>query len=143
MIKRVCDLVRTRCEKQHVLVHTKVSRRLPPILMDEERMEKAFLNFVLNALDAMPKGGKLSMNVYPHFDRDKIVITIQDTGKGIPQEDMDNIFHPFFTTKRTGIGLGLCLADQVISSHKGRLSVTSKVGEGTMITIELPIARES
>jgi signal transduction histidine kinase len=143
MIKRVCDLVRTRCEKQHVLVHTKVSRRLPPILMDEERMEKAFLNFVLNALDAMPKGGKLSMNVYPHFDRDKIVITIQDTGKGIPQEDLDNIFHPFFTTKRTGIGLGLCLADQVISSHKGRLSVTSKVGEGTMITIELPIARES
>jgi PAS domain S-box-containing protein len=143
MINKVCDLVKTRCEKQHIIVHTKISRRLPPILMDEERMEKAFLNFVLNALDAMPKGGKLTMNVYPHFDKNKVIITIQDTGKGIPQEDLENIFHPFFTTKRTGIGLGLCLADQVVSSHKGKLSVTSTVGEGAMITIELPIARES
>ena len=142
LINRVCDLVKTRCEKQHILMHTKISRRLPPILMDEERMEKAFLNFVLNALDAMPKGGKLTMNVYPHFDKNKVIITIQDTGKGIPQEDFDNIFHPFFTTKRTGIGLGLCLADQVISSHKGGLSIASKTGEGTTIKIELPIARE-
>jgi len=143
VINRVCDLVRTRCEKQHILLHKKVSRRLPPILMDEERIEKAFLNFVLNALDAMPKGGKLTTNAYPYFDKNKVIITIQDTGKGIPREDLDNIFHPFFTTKRTGIGLGLCLADQVISSHKGRLSVTSNVGEGTTVTIELPIATES
>lgn len=143
VINRVYDLVRTRCEKQHVLLHKKVSRRLPPILMDEERMEKAFLNFILNALDAMPKGGKLTTNANPYFDKNRVIISIQDTGKGIPQEDLDNIFHPFFTTKRTGIGLGLCLADQVISSHKGRLSVTSKTGKGTTITIELPIARES
>ncbi|MBA4418310.1 MAG: hypothetical protein C0392_10435 [Syntrophus sp. (in: bacteria)] len=143
VINKVCDLVKTRFEKQHILLHKKVSRRLPPILMDEERMEKAFLNFVLNALDAMPKGGKLTINAYPYFDKNKVIITIQDTGKGIPQEDLDNIFHPFFTTKRTGIGLGLCLADQVISSHKGRLSVASKTGEGTTITIDLPIARES
>ena len=143
VINRVCDLVKTRCEKQHVLLHKKASRRLPPILMDEERMEKAFLNFVLNALDAMPKGGKLTMNAYPCFDENKVIITIQDTGKGIPQEDLDNIFHPFFTTKRTGIGLGLCLADQVISSHKGKLSFVSTVGEGTTITVELPLARGS
>jgi PAS domain S-box-containing protein len=142
LINRVCDLVKTRCEKQHVLLYKKVSRRLPPILMDEERMEKAFLNFVLNALDAMPKGGKLTINAYPYFDGNKVTITIQDTGKGIPEEDFDKIFHPFFTTKRTGIGLGLCLADQVISSHKGKLSVASKAGEGTTITIELAIARE-
>lgn len=143
VINRVCNLVKTRCEKQHILLHKKISRRLPPILMDEERMEKAVLNFVLNALDAMPKSGKLTTNAYPHFDENKVIITIQDTGKGIPQEDFDKIFHPFFTTKRTGIGLGLCLADQVISSHKGKLSVDSRVGEGTTITIELPIARES
>jgi len=111
--------------------------------MDAERMEKAFLNFVLNALDAMPKGGKLTINIYPYFDKNKVIISIQDTGKGIADEDFDKIFHPFFTTKRTGIGLGLCLADQVISSHKGRLSVASKVGEGTTITIELPITREN
>ena len=141
-INRVCDLVKTRCEKQHILLHKKVSRRLPPILMDEERMDKALLNFVLNALDAMPKGGKLTINAYPYFDKNKVIITVQDTGKGIPEEDFENIFHPFFTTKRTGIGLGLCLADQVISSHKGGLSIASKTGEGTTIRIELPIARE-
>jgi len=143
VINRVCDLVKTRCEKQHILLHKKVSRRLSPILMDEERMGKAFLNFVENALDAMPKGGKLTVNAYPYFDENKIIVTIQDTGKGIPREDLDNIFHPFFTTKRTGIGLGLCLADEVISSHKGKLAVTSGVEEGTTITIELPIAREN
>lgn len=143
LISSVCDLVKTRCEKQHILLHKKVSRRLPHILMDKERIEKALLNFILNAVEAMPKGGKIAINAYPHFDKDQVIISILDTGKGIPQEDFDNIFHPFFTTKRTGIGLGLCLADQVISSHKGRLSINSIVGEGTEITIKLPISRES
>jgi PAS domain S-box-containing protein len=143
LIKSVCNLVKTRCEKQHIHLHTKVSRRLPHILMDKERIEKALLNFILNAVEAMPKGGKLAVNAYPHFDKGQVTISILDTGKGIPQENFDKIFHPFFTTKRTGIGLGLCLADQVISSHKGRLSINSTVGEGTEITIKLPISRES
>ncbi len=142
VVNKVCDLVKTRCEKQHVLLHKKISRRLPPILMDEERMEKALLNFVLNALDAMPKGGKLAINAYPYFNKHEVVISILDTGKGIAPEHMDKIFHPFFTTKRTGIGLGLCLADQVITSHKGRLSFRSELGEGTAITVKLPISRE-
>ena len=142
LINNVCDLVKTRCEKQRVLLHKKVSRRLPHILMDKERIEKALLNFILNAVEAMPKGGKLAISAYPHFEKGQVIISILDTGKGIPQEDFDNIFHPFFTTKRTGIGLGLCLADQVINSHKGRLSINSTVGEGTEITIKLPISRE-
>ena len=141
LISSVCDLVKTRCDKQHILLHKKISRRLPHILMDKERIEKALLNFIINAVEAMPKGGKLAINAYPHFEKGQVIISILDTGKGIPQEDFDNILHPFFTTKRTGIGLGLCLADQVISSHKGMLSINSKVGEGTEITIKLPISR--
>jgi PAS domain S-box-containing protein len=143
VINSVCDLVKTRCEKQHILLHKKISRRLPPILMDRERIGKALLNFVVNAIDAMPGGGKLAISAYPHFDKSEIIINILDTGHGIPREDLENIFHPFFTTKRTGIGLGLCLADQVINSHKGRLSIDSKVGEGTAITLKLPISREA
>ncbi len=142
LINNVCDLVKTRCEKQRILLHKRASRRLPYILMDKERIEKAFLNFVLNAIEAMPKGGTLSINAYPYFDKGQVIISILDTGKGIQQEDIDKIFQPFFTTKRTGIGLGLCLADQVIGSHKGKLYVKSTVGEGTEITITLPISRE-
>jgi len=142
IINRVCDLVRIKCEKQHVLLHKKLSRRLPSILMYEELMEKAFLNIVLNALDAMPKGGKLAISTYPYFDKNEVVIRILDTGKGISKENMDNIFVPFFSTKHTGIGLGLCLADHVISSHKGKIFLNSKEEEGTMVTIKLPISKE-
>jgi len=140
VIHRVYDLIKTRCEKQHVFLHEKISKRLPLILMDEERIEKAFLNFMLNALDSMPKGGKLSITAYPYFDKDEVIINILDTGKGITQENMEKIFHPFFSTKRTGIGLGLCLAEQVISSHRGKLVVNSKAGEGTEIVVKLPIS---
>lgn len=140
LINNVCDLIKTRCEKQHILIYKKISRRLPNILMDKERMEKALLNFILNAVEAMPKSGKLAVNAYPYFEKGQVIISILDTGKGIPQEDLDKIFHPFFTTKRTGIGLGLCLADQVISSHKGRLYINSTTGKGTEITIKLPIS---
>ena len=135
VINRVCDLIRTRCEKQRVVLHKRWSKRLPEILMDEERMEKALLNFVLNGLDSMTRGGSLSINAYPDSQRQEVVVSILDTGKGISQENLEKIFHPFFTTKRDGIGLGLCLAEQVINSHKGTVTINSKTGQGTEVVI--------
>jgi|GEM_PF-1062857 PAS domain S-box-containing protein len=143
VINRVCELIKTRCEKQHVVLHKRWSKRLPAILMDEERMEKAFLNFVLNGLDAMARGGSLSINAYPDSQKQEVAVSILDTGKGISQENLEKIFHPFFTTKRDGIGLGLCLAEQVISSHKGTVTISSHPGQGTEVVLRLKVSRQA
>jgi PAS domain S-box-containing protein len=143
VINRVCELIKTRCEKQHVVLHKRWSKRLPAILMDEERMEKAFLNFVLNGLDSMTRGGSLSINAYPDSQKQEVAISILDTGKGISQENLEKIFHPFFTTKRDGIGLGLCLAEQVISSHKGTVAINSRLGQGTEVLIRLKVSKQA
>jgi hypothetical protein len=105
----------------------KWSRRLPSILLDEKRLEEAFLNFILNALDAMPGGGRLMINAHPDFEANEVVISFLDTGEGIAPENLNKMFSPFFSTKEDGVGLGLCLAHQVISYHKGRINVVGSL----------------
>jgi len=137
-IDKACALVRTKCEKQHILLHKRWSKKLPLIFCDEERLEKAFLNIILNAIDAMPNGGRLAVTAYSDSRNNDVVVSFLDTGSGIPHKDLDKIFHPFFTDKKDGIGLGLCLTQQVISYHKGDIKVKSDVGKGTEIIVRLP-----
>jgi signal transduction histidine kinase len=122
----------------------KYSRRLPRILLDEKRLEEAFLNFILNALDAMPNGGRLVINANNDFQNNEVAISFLDTGEGITSENLNKLFTPFFSTKENGVGLGLCLAHQVVSYHKGRINIESKVGQGTEVMVRLPFSeRES
>jgi len=141
VIDSACNLVKTRCSKQRVRLTKRLSRRLQRVVLDEKRLEAAFLNFILNALDAMPDGGRMVVTAHPDFRDDEVVISFSDTGSGIPQENLNRIFNPFFTTKEDGIGLGLCLAQQIISSHKGKLNIESRVDQGTEVTVRLPISR--
>ena len=97
------------------------------------------MNFISNSLDAMPKGGTLSINACRDNKTNDVKVTFEDTGSGISQEYMDKIFEPFFTTKDTGTGLGLSLAYQVIRSHSGRMDIQSKTNEGTKIIVKFPI----
>lgn len=142
VIKNACDFVKARCLKKRVILTKRWPRRFPQILLDEKAIEEAFLNFILNALDAMPNGGRLTIIAYPDFQNNEVVVIFSDTGEGISQEYLDKIFQPFFTTKKDGVGLGLCLAHQVINYHKGKLNIKSKVGQGTEIEVKLPISRE-
>ena len=142
IIEGACNLVKTRCSKQRVRLTRRLSRRLSQIPLDEKRLEEAFLNFILNALDAMPDGGRMVIAAHPDSRNNEVIVSFSDTGDGIPQENLSKIFNPFFTTKKDGIGLGLCLAQQIISYHKGKLGIKSEVGHGTEITIRLPILRE-
>ena len=142
VIDKACDLVKTRCEKLRILLHKRWSRRLPLIYFDGERMEKAFLNIILNALDAMPRGGRLSLTTYYDSLNGEVITSFSDTGDGIAQKHLDNIFTPFFTTKKEGTGLGLCLTQQVINYHKGSISLRSEIGQGTEVIVRLPISRE-
>ena len=92
-----------------------------------------------NAIDAMPEGGSLRFRAYPQHN--SVAVEVEDTGAGIPAEDLSKIFEPFFTTKEVGkgTGLGLAVCYGIITDHSGRLSVRSTPGKGTTFTILLPV----
>jgi signal transduction histidine kinase len=109
---------------------------LPEIDADADLLHKAFQNLVLNALDAMPAGGTLTLRT---FERDRnIRIEVADTGKGLTPEECSRLFTPYYTTKQQGTGLGLAIVQAVVSDHHGTISVTSDEGRGTSFKIDLP-----
>ena len=142
LINRICGQVKTRCYKQSVRLYKSCSNELPEILIAEKQLGRAFLNFILNALDAMPDGGSLTISACPVSLNNEVVVSFLDTGCGIPQENLDKVFEPFFTTKDDGVGLGLSLAHEVINFHKGKINIESKVGKGTNAVVRLPISRK-
>jgi signal transduction histidine kinase len=113
---------------------------LPPVYVDPKQIQQVFLNLILNAVQAMPDGGLLTITsaLVKEDGRDLVRIGINDTGPGIPSPILEKIFTPFFTTKAQGTGLGLAICHQLITRHNGRISVTSKDGKGTLINVELP-----
>lgn len=109
------------------------------LLIDPSLIKSAVLNLIVNALQAMPDGGKLSIGVTT--TEDQALIAIADTGIGIPEENLEKIFSPFFTTKSEGSGFGLSETHKNIQIHGGAIAVASKVGVGTTFTIFLPFGR--
>jgi signal transduction histidine kinase len=109
---------------------------LPEIDADADLLHRAFQNLVLNALDAMPAGGTLTMRTTEH--ENNIRIDVVDTGKGLTPEECSRLFTPYYTTKVQGTGLGLAIVQSVISDHHGTISVSSDEGRGTTFRIELP-----
>lgn len=107
------------------------------VFADRSQMIQVILNLVRNALQAMPKGGKLFVST-KLYDKDFVEIEIKDTGIGIPKENLARLFDPFFSTKEEGTGLGLSIVYKIIQEHNGRIEVESKIGEGTTFFIYLP-----
>jgi len=108
-------------------------------MADEAMMVRVFTNLITNAIQAMPNGG--SLTVTASQEKDRILVDLSDTGEGISQENMKKIFTPLFTTKDKGTGLGLVICKRIVEAHGGRISVRSKVREGTIFTVELPVAQ--
>jgi PAS domain S-box-containing protein len=124
--------------------------QLPKIKVDKNQMYQVFLNLFLNAIQAMPNGGELKIEVNPTISYSQdglsqnfIKIVISDTGKGIPPNIIHRIFDPFFTTKPKGIGLGLSITYQIIKKHGGTIKVESKLEKGTSFIINLPVISET
>ena len=138
IFEETLQLIRPRMEKQRVHVQ-KEFQDLPMILMDREQMKQVALNLLLNAVQAMPRGGTLMLRGRNSKDGQWITISIQDSGVGIPNEDMNKLFDPFFSTKEGGIGLGLSIAHRIIDQHHGKIEVESDPGKGTLFTIWLPV----
>ena len=124
--------------------------QLPMIKVDKTQMHQVFLNLFLNAIQAMPNGGELKIEVSPMisnslegFKQNFIKVVISDTGKGIPPHIVDKIFDPFFTTKPRGVGLGLSITYQIIKKHGGTIKVESQWERGTSFVINLPETLEN
>ena len=138
VFEETLQLLRPQIEKQQIVIQ-KGFQALPIIQMDREQMKQAILNLLLNAIQAMPGGGHLTLRGQNSKDGQWIHILIKDSGVGIPDEDMNRLFDPFFSTKEQGIGLGLSIAHRIIDQHHGKIEVESTPGEGTLFTVWLPI----
>ena len=117
-----------------------LDQTLAPIAADPELLHRAISNLVLNAMDAMPQGGTLTLRT--RSDDGKAIIEVADTGCGLTPEECERIFTPYYTSKQHGTGLGLAIVQSVVSDHNGRISVRSEPGRGTTFVIELPANRE-
>jgi len=112
---------------------------LPIIMADQMQLQQVFLNLFLNAVDAMPNGGVLTIKTFYKTGTNSIIIEIADTGKGIPEEMIGKMFQPFFTTKTKGTGMGLAISRRIIEEHGGSIGVESKQGKGTTFRIGFPV----
>ena len=123
----------------------KVSRNfgdIPHIMIDQEQIGQVISNILINAFQAMPEGGHLEVSTRKQANANYIEVIIKDTGKGIPAEDRDKIFEPFYTTKDKGTGLGLAISLRIIENHKGVITVCSKPDQGTIFILKLPIRKD-
>jgi signal transduction histidine kinase len=125
-------------EPERLNFKVELSEQPMPLLADPELLHRAFSNLVLNAMDAMPKGGDLTLSGAPR-DR-KVEFRVADTGAGLTPEECERLFTPYYTTKQHGTGLGLAIVQSVIADHGGSVSVESRAGEGATFIITLPRA---
>jgi signal transduction histidine kinase len=134
LIRPMLALVRPDAQKQHVTIVEQLAGDLPPISADAAQVQQALLNVLLNAIQAMPNAGTLTVRAAP--TQDNVRITITDTGVGVPPENLQKIFSPFFTTKHRGTGLGLAITRTIVEKHRGIITVKSERGRGTTFTLE-------
>ncbi len=139
-LNQVADLAEIEAKQKGVQFHRKI-HPLPKITVDPEELKKALLNILLNGIQATPSGGTLSLRSFLDDAEENISIRIEDSGCGIPQKKLSQIFQPYFSTKEKGTGLGLSIAYRIITDHKGKIEVKSEVGKGTVFTIKLPMRR--
>ena len=121
-----------------------VDKSLPQIHADSQQLEQVLVNLYLNAIDAMPEGGKLTVGAKVEESdgtmAPMLVITVADTGFGIEEKDLSKIFLPFFTAKKTkGLGLGLPICERIVKNHGGEIAAKSHPGGGTTFSICLPL----
>jgi len=137
VLEELVDFFEPMARSSNVRVNVFLPADMPPVHLDPDLMKQALLNLLLNAQQAMPGGGELTL--LAAAEGPWLVLHVIDTGPGIPPEAMENLFKPFFSTKPGGSGLGLPTARKVLEAHGGFLDVQSQPGRGTCFTLRLPI----
>jgi two-component system, NtrC family, sensor histidine kinase HydH len=136
MVLEMIDFFTPTAEAARISIKTFLPADLPPVLLDRELFQQALLNLMLNAEQAMPEGGEITLQAFAENAR--VCLAIIDTGQGMPAEVQAKIFQPFYSSKPGGSGLGLPTTRRIIESHQGTIEVQSEVGKGTKFTICLP-----
>ncbi len=139
LIDHSLHIIAYEAQTAGVRVRTELAPDLPTVMVDPDRITQVLLNIFINALQAMQKGGELLIAATQEEER--LMIRISDTGTGIALADQVDIFNPYFTTKKNGTGLGLAIVHKIIEDHGGSLQVDSSPGQGTTLTIILPLQR--
>ena len=137
VVEKTLELLRPEIDNRGVTVKTKLGRNLPPTQMDTTQLQQVLVNLVKNAVQAMTTGGSLTLRTGETSD--SVWVSVTDTGGGIPQEQINRIFEPFYTTKKKGTGLGLMIVQRIIRAHNGRIELESHVGRGTTFRVWLPL----
>jgi two-component system, NtrC family, sensor kinase len=138
LLAQILDATQPTLVARNVQLQTDIGAGLPPIEADPDQLQQVFINLINNSLDAMPRGGKLTVSTA--LDTDSVLIVLADSGEGIAEDQIDLIFDPMFSTKRgRGTGLGLTIVKQIISEHNGEVEVESDPGRQTTFRIRLPL----
>jgi signal transduction histidine kinase len=135
LLGELARLVQSQAHAAGVTVRVAVPEPTPVVLADRDRIQQVLLNLVLNGVQAMKRGGTLTIEAQP--ERERVAITVTDTGSGIPADVLPRIFDPYFTTRRGGLGLGLTLARRIVEAHGGTLDVESTPGRGSRFRLRL------
>jgi signal transduction histidine kinase len=140
LLKHVLSLTSQQLGQRHIEVVTELPEALPVMYAVNSQIQQIFFNLILNALDAMPGGGTLTIQARA-LDNG-VEMLFEDTGPGIPEEQRNNIFEPFFSTKEGGTGLGLTVSYNIVTSHGGTLDIVDGRGAGACFRLFLPMGEK-
>jgi two-component system NtrC family sensor kinase len=144
VVRRAIALVKHKLELQNIEIREALARDVPPVECDANQIQQVLIVLLVNASEAMPKGGLVEISSAIDPGSEQIALRVKDTGSGIPEDALPRIFDPFFTTKedQNRTGLGLAVAHSIVEQHAGEISVRSIPGQGTEFTVTLPLAAE-
>jgi signal transduction histidine kinase len=147
IVDNIARILESQAKEKSVEVMQKFSDDLPKVWIDREQMKQVFMNLILNAIQAMKNGGsvvlstRLSAKKDTELIREYVQVEVRDSGIGIPPENLEQIFDPFFTSKDEGSGLGLAVSHQIVQEHGGFITVKSTVGKGTSFFVHVPVGK--
>jgi signal transduction histidine kinase len=139
VIDRAVNMLENELRLRHIQLKRAYSKDLKTGMLDENQMQQVFVNLLLNAVHAIDQKGTITIRSRPDSAGEYVIIEVQDSGCGIPPENLDKIFEPFFSTIKNGSGLGLAVSYGIIRNHQGELTVESQPGKGACFIITLPM----
>ena len=147
VVDNIARILETQAKEKNLLILREFGDNLPKVWIDREQMKQVFMNLILNAIQAMNEAGSISISTRPvsrngtQPSGDFVQVEIRDNGIGIPEENLQHIFDPFFTSKDEGSGLGLAVSHQIVQEHGGFVTVESQVGKGTAFFVHVPVGK--
>jgi len=140
-VENLMDVAEQACKERKIVLKRSLPGAGIVLQADAERLRQVILNLIINAVNAMPHGGEITVFLYTlvRNGKDTAVIKVRDTGNGIPAEQLKKIFEPFHQTHSGGMGLGLSVCRKIVEQHQGTISIESKLGRGTTVSVVLPV----